>query len=60
MSAPLVADDSLDYDFRLPSLFADNKGGERFMHFSCFIMLCALKFLVLCVLLNFKVVLVCF
>ena len=57
MSAPRVADDSLGYDFRLSSLFADNKGGERFMHvfISCFVC-----FKVLCVFLNFKVVCVCF
>ena len=53
-----MADDSLGYDFRLSSLFADNKGGERFMHV-LLVVLCVLKFLVLCVSLNFKVVCVC-
>ena len=59
MSAPLVADDSLDYDFRLSSLFDDNKGGERFMHVLLVVFVC-FKILVLCVFLNFKVVCVCF
>ena len=48
MSAPLVADDSLDYDFRLSSLFADNKGGERFMHVFLVVFVC-FKIPVLCV-----------
>ena len=57
ISAPRVADDSLDYDFRLSSLFADNKGGERFMHvFVLLVVFVCFKILVLYVSLNFKVV----